>query len=144
MVISAGQWRPLRLTQPSFRTANYTKKTQLVKGKELCFNYQVNHRSTDCKTLYHRQVRRKHHSTLNRKQDKTAQRHAHKSNNVKLENQVNAKFVLKNQLQFIPIVYSTTTMRFLAMQFLTIAVAVLMSWNAQLISQSVSPVDHLN
>ena len=44
----------------------------------------------------------KHHSTLHRKQEKSAQRHTQKSN-INLENLMIAKSDLKNQLQFMPI-----------------------------------------
>ena len=65
-----------------------------------------NHRSTDCssaRSCIIDNCGEKHHSTLHRNQDKTAQRHTQKSNNINLENQVNAKSGLKNQLQFMPI-----------------------------------------
>ena len=72
----------------------------------MCFNCLGNYMSTDC-TSARRCIMEncggKHHSTLHRNQDKSAQRHTQKSNNINLENQRNAKSGLKNQIKFMPI-----------------------------------------
>ena len=123
VVISAEQLRPLHC--PAFVKLTTQQKTQLVKDKQLCFKWLSNHRSTDCTSARRRIIDNcggKHHSTLHRNQDKYEQWHTQKSNNINLENQVNAKYGSKNQLQFMPINFNkATTKRFLATQFWTIA-----------------------
>ena len=91
---------------PAFVKLTTQQKTQLVKDKRLYFNCLGNHRSTDC-TSARRCITDncggKHQSTLHKNQDKNAQRHSQKSNNINLENQMNAKAGFENQLQFMPI-----------------------------------------
>ena len=78
---------------PIFVKLTTQQKTQLVKDKQLCFNCLGNHRSTECFSARRCIIDTcggKHHSTIHKNQDKSAQRHTHKSNKINLENQMNA------------------------------------------------------